>query len=216
MFSPYRYPVNGTIRTSDEHIIRLYKNAEQYQAEPCLWEGLFEIACLVKSKPDEETVYGLIYKGIRETETGEFPGSVSDQICIARAALSVFEYNTDKTILKRLGVWLRYLEIEFDQIMLHDNILYRPADLMEFLVRYYNITGMKSVLRICTKLRAAAFDWTTALHTFQQSIPIGQKETGLPDFSSGIRPDLIEYDQKERLINHSEMLADGVRYSLFA
>ena len=52
--------------------------------------------------------------------------------------------------------------------------------------------------------------------TFQQSIPIGQKETGLPDFSSGIRPDLIEYDQKERLINHSEMLADGVRYSLFA
>ena len=214
MFSPYRYPVNGTIRTSDEHIIRLYKNAEQYQAEPCLWEGLFEIACLVKSKPDEETVYGLIYKGIRETETGEFPGSVSEQICIARAALSVFEYNTDKTILKRLGVWLRYLEIEFDQIMLHDNILYRPADLMEFLVRYYNITGMKSVLRICTKLRAAAFDWTTALHTFQQSIPIRKAEwqQGIPEIQC--RPDEIDYDTKESLINHAEMLADGIRYTL--
>ena len=71
---------------------------------------------------------------------------------------------------------------------------------MEFLVCFYRVSGVKSALRLCARFRADSFDWTTALHTFQQSIPIGQKETEIPDRFFGIRPELIEYDQKERLI----------------
>ena len=213
---PYSSPVCGTIRTKDDRINRLYTKAQTYLSEPCLWEGLFRIACLIKRKPDEEPVFSRIQMGLAETESGEFSGSVIDQISIARAALSVFEYNTDRLILKRLAAWLRYLEIEFDRLVAQDNILYRPADLMEFLIRYYNITGMKSVLRICTRIRASAFDWTTALHTFQQSIPIRKDEQidDLPEINC--RPEEIDYDTKEKLINHAEMLADGVRYTLFS
>lgn len=212
--SPHNFPVNGTIRTRNERISYLYKRAEGYKSEPCIWEGLFEIACLIKSKPDEEPVYRLIYDGIKPTENGSFSGTVSDQIAAARAALSVFEYNTDKKILKRLAEWLRYFEIEFDTITLQDNILYRPADLMDFLIRYYNITGMKSVLRICTRIRAAAFDWTTALHTFQQSIPIRKEEISSGIHEIACKPEDIDFDVKESLINHAEMLADGVRYTI--
>ena len=101
-------------------------------------------------------------------------------------------------------------------LILQDGVLFRPADLMEFLVRFYRASGVKSALRLCARLRADSFDWTTALHTFQQSIPLTQNETEMPDLFFGIKPDMIEYDQKERLINHLELLADGVRYSVYA
>ena len=33
---------------------------------------------------------------------------------------------------------------------------------------------------------------------------------------TGVKPEEIDYEQKEKLINHAEMLADGVRYTLYA
>lgn len=207
---------NGTVRTQDARIIHLYQKADAYKTDPCLWEGLFRIACLIKNNPLEEPVTGFIYEGIRDTENGSFAGTPFEQICKARAAMALFEYNTDKTILKRLAVWIRYLEVEFDHFTGQNSILYQPADLMEFLLRYYCITGMKSVLRICTRLRSSAFDWTTVLHTFQQSIPLNTKESDLSDMDYSCKPDELEYDQKEKLINHAEMLADGMRYSTYA
>ena len=210
------FPVNGTVRTKDLRIARLYQNAQRHISKPCLWEGLFRIACLFKSKPLDEPVAEMIRQGIEDTESGEIRGTIKEQINIARAALALFEYTADKQILKRLAVWLRYLEIEFDKITSEDNILYQPADLMEFLIRYYNVTGIKSVLRICSRLRAAAFDWTTALHTFQQSIPIKSGNHAYCFPVIHCKPEELEYDTKELLINHAEMLADGVRFTLFS
>ena len=213
---PHCFPANGTVRTPDARIARLYKRAGKYSEQPCLWEGLFRIACLTKNKPADEPVTALILGGIGETENGAFEGSAAEQICRARAAFAVYEYTADRAILKRIASWLRYLEVEFDRFSLEDGLLYRPADLMELLVRFYRVTGMRSVLRICAKLRASAFDWTTALHTFQQSIPI-RGEDGvmppLPDLSR--KPEELDYDEKEKLINHGEMIADGVRYTLW-
>ena len=213
---PYCFPASGTVRTSDERIRNLYQKANQYIDKPCLWEGLFRLACLTKNKPLEEPVANLILRNADVTESGAFSGNISDQTDTARAILALFEYNTDKTLLKRLADWLRYFEIEYDNLILQDGVLFRPADLMEFLVRFYRASGVKSALRLCARLRADSFDWTTALHTFQQSIPLTQNETEMPDLFFGIKPDMIEYDQKERLINHSELLADGVRYSVYA
>lgn len=209
------FPAAGTVRADDERIIRLYHNASHYIDRPCLWEGLFRVACLVCSKPAEEPVSALIVRAGAETEDGSFEGSFSDQIYKARALYALFEYNTDRRILTRIAEWLRFVEIEFDALAASSGVLYSPADLMELLVRFYQITGIKSALRISTRLRAAAFDWTTALHTFQQSIPIAAESVNafsVPD----MKPEEIDYEQKEMLVNHAEMLADGVRYTLFS
>ena len=207
---------NGTARSQDNRVKRLYQKADQWNAFPRMWEGLFRIACLIKNKPLEEPVTQRIYEAIQDTDDGSFAGTFDEQICTARALFAVFEYNTDKEILKRIALWLRYLEVEFDQCTSASSVLYQPADLMELLVRYYLITGMKSVLRICSRLRAEAFDWTTSLHTFQQSIPIGDHRSHLTEIDLSVRPENLEYDDREQLINHAEMLADGMRYTLYS
>ena len=212
---PHCFPANGTIRTTDHRIANLYQKASQWNEKPCVWEGLFKVACLIKNKPADEPVAGFIYNAIRDTDNGSVEGSLAEQIQKMRAAFAVFEYNTDRTILKRIAVWLRYLEIEYDKLSLQDHFLYRPADLMELLIRFYLVTGMKSVLRLCARVRATAFDWTTALHTFQQSIPVTEDTDGFPD-SLPAKPREMDYCQKEKLINYAELLADGMRYTLYA
>lgn len=213
---PHCFPANGTIRTTEFRVSNLYEKANQWIDKPCIWEGLFKVACLIKNKPAEEPVAGLIYDAIRDTENGSVEGSLTEQIQKMRAALAVFEYNTDRTILKRIAVWLRYLEIEYDKLSLQDHFLYQPADLMELLIRFYLVTGMKSVLRLCVRIRATAFDWTTALHTFQQSIPVsGEDGSTFPD-TLPAKPEEMDYCQKEKLVNYAEFLADGMRYTLYA
>ncbi len=212
----YCAPSNGTIRSKDARVIRLYGNAEKWIDYPAVWEGLFRLACMVKTKPMNEPVAIKIYEALRTTDNGSFRGSVMEQICTARAAFAVFEYNTDKDILKRIAEWLRYLEVEFVDVSLQDNLLYQPADLMELLVQYYKATGMKSVLRLCARLRAEAFDWTTALHTFQQNISVRKKDIENTEIHIPCKPEDLEYDDKEKLINHTEMLADGMRYTAFS
>ena len=214
--TPFCAPSNGTIRTKDARIFRLYSKAENWLDYPVTWEGLFRLACLVKTKPMDEPVAIKIFEALSPTENGSFIGSVSEQISTARAAFAVFEYNTDKSILKRIAEWLRYLEVEFEDVSLQDNLLYQPADLMELLVQYYKATGMKSVLRLCARLRADAFDWTTALHTFQKHFSIRKKDTGNDEIHIACKPEDLEYDEKEKLINHAEMLADGMRYTAFS
>ena len=211
------FPSNGTVRTTDERIRNLYQSSERWIDNPNMWEGLFRIACLIKNKPMEEPVTALILNAVRDTENGSAEGCLSRQISIIRAAFAVYEYSTDRKLLQRLAVWCHYLEIEFETLSKEDSgPLYKPADLMEFLVRFYQVTGLKAVLRICARLRAAAFNWTSALHTFQQSIPVSTDEIHpeMPDLTAA--PTDIDYDEKEKLINHAEMLADGVRYSVFS
>ena len=216
MTVPYCFPAPGTVRSTDERLEQLYGKANQLIDLPCLWEGLFRLACLIRNKPLEEPVSRKIIEAAGENENGAFSGCAADQIAAARSVFALFEYNADKNLLKRLSEWLRFFEIEYDDLIRQDGLLFRPADLMELLVRFYLVSGVKSALRLCARLRAESFDWTTALHTFQQSIPIRQNDAESPESFFGIRPNMLEYDQKERLMNHSEMLADGVRYSLYA
>jgi len=212
----YSYPAAGTVRTTAPQIIELYQKASVYLEHPCLWEGMIRLACLIKNKPTEEPVAQLILCAIADTDNGSFNGCFSDQISIARAALALFEYNTDRKILKRLSEWIRYVEIEYDTLILQGSVLYRPADLMEMLVRFYQSSGVKAALRLSAKLRTDAFDWTTALHTFQQIIPLKYEEQKNRYYFPTCKPCEIDYDEKEALMNHAEALADGVRYALFS
>ena len=211
---PHCFLSNGLIRTDDLKIRKLYQNTQAFPDAPSVWEGAFRLAALLSDHPLSEPVAGLITAALTETEDGAFKGGIEEQIAVARAGMALFEYNTDRMILKRIASWCRYLEIEWDQLFTAGKTLFVPADLMELLVNFYRVSGIKSVLRLCTKLRSAAFDWTTALHTIQQVIPLESNEEDQISFIDRIGVNELDYDQKQVLLNHAETLADGIRYTL--
>lgn len=206
----------GLIRTEDSDVRRLYRNASAFIDDPAVWEGLFRLACMLTDNPLNEPVAARITAALRESGDGAFAGPVGEQIRIARAGMALFEYSTDRAILKRIGSWCRYLEIEWDHFFSSGRTVFSPADLMELLVCFYRASGIKPVLRLCTKLRASAFDWTSALHTVQQVIPLKNTGEDQISFVDQTGTDGLDYDKKQVLLNHAEMLADGVRYTLFA
>ena len=183
---------------------------------PFTWEGAFRLASMLTDNPLSEPVSCRILASLSENADGSFSGSIEEQIAAARAALALFEYNTDRDILKRIGSWCRYLEIEWDRLFSSGRTLFDPADLMELLVRFYQTGGIKPVLRLCVKLRSSCFDWTTALQTIKQIIALESMDEDQISFVDRISVDGIDYDQKQVLMNHAEMLADAVRYSVFA
>lgn len=213
---PHSFLSNGLIRTDDLNIRKLYQNTQAFLNTPSVWEGVFRLAALLSDHPLTEPVTGLITAALTETEDGALKGNIEEQIAVARAGMALFEYNTDRKILKRIASWCRYLEIEWDQLFATGKTLFVPADLMELLVNFFKVSGIKSVLRLCTKLRSAAFDWTTALHTIQQVIPLESTEEEQISFIDRIGINELDYDQKQILLNHAETLADGIRYTLYS
>jgi hypothetical protein len=216
MTVPHCFLNNGLIRTDDSNIRKLYQNTQAFLDTPSVWEGAFRLAALLSDNPLSEPVTGLISAALTETEDGSFKGHIEEQIAVARAGMALFEFNTDRMILKRIASWCRYIEIEWDQLFSTGKTLFIPADFMELLINFYRVSGIKSVLRLCTKLRSAAFDWTTALHTIQQVLPLDVKEEEQISFIDRIGIDELNYDQKKILLNHAEMLADGIRYTLYS
>lgn len=177
-------------------------------------EGLFMLSCILQSKPLEEPAAQRILSEIADTGDGSFRGSFSEQICIARAALALYDYNTDRTILRRIYSWIQYVEKEYDVLSQQDSFLFTPADLMELLIHFYYISGAKAVIRLCEQIRKTAFDWTTVLHTLNRSAPFTPSQDDMSETHA--LPSEIEYADKEKIVNNGEMLADAVRYTLFA
>ena len=206
----------GLVRTDYKPVENLYHSASEYSYSPSLWEGLFRLSCLLNDNPLNEPVAASIMESLKETENGAFEGPIKEQVQRARAAFALFEYTADRSILKRIASWFRYLEIEWDTLFGKGEILFHPADLMELLIRFYVISGIKSVLRLCARLRSAAFDWTTVLHTVQQTV-LSVPEN--PDDINKIEDkdvQSLDFDEKRILINHADALADGLRYSLYS
>ncbi|MER2056066.1 MAG: hypothetical protein ABTB30_12345, partial [Clostridia bacterium] len=191
---PHSFLSCGLIRTDDALVQKLYQKTQYYTESPSVWEGAFRLAALLKDDPISEPVTGRILEVMAESGDGSFCGRIEDQIAVARAALAVFEYNTDRAILKRIASWCRYLEVEWDQLLSNGRTLFCPADLMELLVRFYQASGIKSVLRLCAKLRSTAFDWTTALHTIQQIMPLKDQDAEQIGFINRIGTDELDYD----------------------
>lgn len=213
---PYSFLGCGLIRTEDQNILKLYIKMQDLLESPIVWEGTFRLAALLKPDPIHEPVTERILNSLAENDNGSFRGSIEEQIAIARAAIALFEFNTDRLVLKRIASWCRYLEIEWHHLFVNGRTIFCPADLMEMLVRFYQLSGIRSVLRLCTRLRSAAFDWTTSLHTIRQIIPLGFTDPKQISFIENVRAEQIDYNQKQVLLNHAVLLADGIRYSLYA
>lgn len=208
----------GQVRTDARELAELYQALAKEENDPVTWEALFSLACLTTAHPMEEAVSGRILNAMGKTENGAFPVETDQQLPAARAVLAVYEYTATREILKRLAAWCRWLEADWDKVQNRRWVRVQSADLMEFLVRFYRITGLKAMLRLCAKLRSAAMDWTTILHSFQRRSILNRDEME-PEaealFSKEEYPE-IDLFATQYLAGHAELLADGVRYTAFS
>ena len=209
----------GFVRTEAGELHSLYRKIKEYSNIPVVWEGSFSLACLICEHPADEPAAKAIAAVLSDTEDGSFADvKTAEQVYAARAALALFEYTGEKEILKRLARWCRWLEAGWDGFTGSRWVRIQPADLIEFLVRYYRITGLKAVLRLCSRLRSAAMDWTTVLHHFQQRTAIDLPDSAEEMKALYAREDFKELDffNTQYLTNHAEILADGMRYTAYS
>lgn len=210
---------NGQVRSRDPFVEKLACACQKFSADPEMWEGLFSLLCLFeKNDPLESEVARLILKTIRDTEDGSFPGEISCQIATARAAYAIYEYNTDRGILKRLISWVRYIEVQWVNIESDTSLKSNAADLMQLLVSLYRITGLKALLRLCSRLRALSFDWTSALHGFNQRQPLSRM-INAADLQTAINNDhgdVTLFSTRQYIMNHPEYLSDGIRFTTYS
>ena len=209
----------GFVRTEAGELVSLYRKIKEFSSIPVAWEGSFSLACLICDHPTAEPSAKEVSAILSDTEDGSFAGlETADQVYAARAALALFEYTGEKEILKRLARWCRWLEAGWDGFTGTRWVRIQPADLMEFLVRFYRITGLKAVLRLCSRLRSAAMDWTTVLHHFQQRTSLDLPDSAEEMRALYSRDDFKELDffNTQYLTNHAEILADGMRYTAYS
>ena len=208
----------GLVRTEARELAELYQKLEKQVNDPVTWESLFSLACLITASPTECEAAKRIIHALEETDDGAFATGPDAQVPVARAAMALYEYTADKNILKRLAAWCRWLEADWDSVSNRRWIRVQSADLMEFLIRYYRVTGLKAVMRLCARLRSAAMDWTTILHSFQRrSLTEREKleQEAERFFSSEEMPE-IDFFATQYLAGHAEILADGVRFTAFS
>jgi len=206
--------MNGSIKTKDPYAIGLYRYLLQFPDYPETWLGSFELSCLLFRDPMKEKPAALILDAINREKEQAFPGDFFQQLHIARAALAVAEYSADRSILKRLSDWCNWTEINWDQIICQSRLRIAPADYMEFLVRFYQMTGLKAILRLCTRLRSSAMDWTSVLHAYGKHK--NQEKTAETFFEEKFlnnELDENDFETRQRIIAHAEILADGMRYT---
>ena len=209
---------NGQARTDDERTARLYEWACGCIDEPEVWEGTFSLACLTRDDPMKEPVTEKILAALSESTEGALPGGWKTQLQTARAALAVYEYCLDKSIPARLASWCGEMELKWDEAAAEQSFRVCPADLMSFLVRFYRVTGMKTALRLCARLRSAAMDWTTILHSFHQRQPLSKVNSAdeISSVMSGEVKDETDFLYRQYLTNHAELFADGARYTVWS
>ena len=95
----------GQARTDSRELATIYRMLEETGEATYTWEALFSLACLLTDHPTDETVAGRILSALGDTQTGVFETGSDQQLDVARAALAMYEYTTDRGILKRLARW---------------------------------------------------------------------------------------------------------------
>ena len=203
----------GTVRTGEEHLKKLYTRLNRQIDRAEALEPAFSLSCLLKDKPTEENAAREILRRTGSTENGDFEGNTEEQIAIARAGLAMADYTADRNMLKRLAEWCRWLETEWESMEDEFCIRVQAADLMEFLVRFYRTSGIKALLRLCTRLRFTSMDWTSYLHNERrrETTHIQDQEEAERFFHGPVGKE-IDYFQLQFYLNHAELAADGMRF----
>ena len=207
----------GAVTAVDPTVQKLYDLCKQTPDEVTLLEGAFGLACLLLRDPMKEPVAEKILQLTDAVVKKSITLSESDQLAVMRAALALYEYSGDKKTAASVLAWCGQKEAEWDQVMEDLRIRQTPADMMEFLVRLYRYTGSKGLLRLCTRLRSQAMDWTSILKTFDQNRGM-KKLIDRKDLQVELEKennDEAAYYTRLYLTNQAVNFADGIRYTVF-
>ena len=207
----------GAVSTTEPAVRKLYELCKQYPDEISLLEGSFGLSCLLTQDPMQEMAAQKIISLTDALKKKTISLSETDQISLMRAALSVYEYNGDKSLVSSILSWCANKEAEWDQLIADDSVRQCPADLMELLVRLYRRTGSKGLLRLCTRLRSQSLDWTSILKTFDQNRGLKKliDRNELKEAISKENGDETAYYTRLYLTNNAVNYADGIRYTAF-
>ncbi len=204
----------GQVRIQNDKLNDVYALAQAWVNTPAMLEGLFRLACVVKSKPMEEPVAESINALLaQQAEDGSLPMSVEESVAVMRAALAMYELDAKRPLLEKLVAWCAWASENWDEVMACNAVRIHAADLMELLQVLYRVTGKKAILALCDKLRQQAMDWSGILHTFAVQRPMN-RVTAWKDMEAGLEAEEgseAGFYTRQYLTCHGESLADGMR-----
>lgn len=215
LMTPVSLPLRpGQARTDGSPLQTLYALAKNAERQPCCWEGLFRLACVLTAHPLEEPVTGWILSAVSaQGEDGSLPGSVGEQVALLRAAYAIYEVEPKRSLLEKLVLWCGWACEHWEAVLADAAVRVSPADLMSLMQALYRITGKKALLFLCDRLRAGAMDWSGVLHTFamqqpmKRTLPWNELEKGMARENG----DESGFYTRQYLTCHGETLADGLR-----
>ena len=206
----------GQVRIVNDKMEQLYALANGCELKPALLEGLFRLACVLKSKPMEEPVAKAILALLeQQAEDGSLPLDVAESVAVMRGALAMYELDAKRPLLEKLVSWCAWLSENWETVMACNAVRTHSADLMELLQMLYRVTGKKAILALCDKLRQQSMDWSGILHTFAVQRPMN-RVTACKDMEAGLEAEEgseAGFYTRQYLTCHGESLADGVRCS---
>lgn len=203
----------GQVRVQNHKAETLYALCSGMQ-QPAMLEGLFRLACMVKSKPMEEPVAKAIASVLgRQQPDGSLPMDVAEAVCVMRAALAMYELDAKRPLLEKMVNWCAWAAENWEDVLACSAVRTRAADLMELLQMLYRVTGKKAMAKLCDRLRQQAMDWSGILHTFAVQRPMN-RVTAWKDMEAGLEAEdgsEAGFYTRQYLTCHGESLADGVR-----
>lgn len=207
----------GQVHMTDKKMETLYRLADQLNHQPLMWEGLFRMACVLKTDPMGEPVAAKIQAALaQQQEDGSLPFGVAESVAVMRGALAMYELDAKRPLLEKLAAWCGWVSANWEAVMACREVRIHSADLMELLQTLYRVTGKKAILSLCEKLRQQAMDWSGILHTFAVQRPMN-RVTPWKDMEAGLEAeagDEAGFYTRQYLTCHGESLADGLRSTL--
>ena len=208
----------GSVSTDEPFVRTLYDLCSAHSDEIRILEGMFGLSCLLFQNPLEQPAAAKISKLTDEIIKQSISLPETDQLAVMRAAMLMYEYSGDRSLVTNILSWCAQKEAEWDQFISVNAIRQIPADMMELMVRLYRRTGSKGLLRLCARLRSQAMDWSGILRTFDQNRGL-KKLIDRDDLKTALTKengDETAYYTKLYLTNRAVNFADGIRYSIFA
>ncbi len=206
----------GLVRSEDATLKQLYALAAADQS-PAMLEGAFRLACIVTSRPAEEPVTARIH-ALLDTQKpdGSFDASMTESICILRAAWALYEYEARKPVLEHIVRWCAWFAQQTDAVSCDDELWANAADLLELLEHLYRVTGKAALLTLCERVSNQSMVWSSVLNTVSTQRPTCRSMTR-EEMQAGLSR---ENGSREGFYghylraNHPEKLADGARSAL--
>ena len=218
LISHYALPLRpGLARVQLEKAEELYALSADAKDQPRLWEGAFRLACALRSKPAQESVYAWISEAMdNQKEDGALAYEHGTAVTVMRAAWAVYENDASRALLEKLLRWCGWLHASWDEVLGCASVRTAAGDLAELLENVYRVTGKKAILTLLEKLRHQAMDWSGVLHTFAVQRPMN-RVTAWKDVEAGMEAEggnEAGFYTRQYLTCHGAALADGVRASV--